>query len=393
MARKVFDGEDVAALQRVLESGNLSSLSGQATKTFEAAVARRFGCKHVVAIHSAMAGLQYSLAAAGVGEGDEVICDSIVPFGAYAVLYLHARPVFADVDAATFNVDPASIRDRITPRTKALVVTHLLGLVAPMGEIMAIAEEFGLPVVEDCAHALFAERDGRLAGTSGTAGVFSFQQSKNMTTGDGGMVVTDDDYVASQMRRMLSFGALAPRLAWNFRMNELTAAVAGVQFQRAEGYVEEDRRAGQLYTEVASAHRGLRAQRDDGNGLHAHHLWGGVYEGDAELGVDLEAFQRICKEEDVPIWFGYIQHPPYLHPQFSLTNAFGYDVWRGEGTPYRVGYCPVSERIMPRLALIGISDKPFEEHRRGGEALDRALARLARGEVAVNEDATLTRIA
>lgn len=386
MAKKVFDGEDLAALQRVLDSGNLSWLTGTASKEFEAEAARRFGCKHAVAVHSAMAGLQLSLSAAGVGEGDEVICDSIVPFAAYAALYLHARPVFADVDSTTFNIDPESIRSRITPRTKAIIVTHLLGLVAPMQEIMRIAEEYGLPVVEDCAHALFGKRSGQLAGTFGMAGVFSFQQSKSLTTGDGGMIVTDDDYIASQIRRMLSFGALAPRLSWNFRMNELTAAVAGVQLTRADGYIEQDRRAAQLYTEVAAAHRGLQAQRTDADCFHSHYMWGAIYEGDRELGVSQEAFQQICEEEHVPGGFGYIEHPPYLHPQFSLTNAFGYDVWRGEGSPYRRGYCPVAERIMPRLLLITISTGTNEDHEQGAAALDRALARLERGDGAVEVD-------
>src|SRR5215469_10467569 len=152
MARKVFDRSDLAALERVLTSGKLSWNDGALSKEFEVAVAERLGVKHAIALHSAMAGLQCALMAGGVGEGDEVICDSIVPFGAYSALYVHARPVFADVDSGTFNVDPASIRERITPRTKAIVVTHLLGLPAQMDEIMAIAAERRLVVVEDCAH-------------------------------------------------------------------------------------------------------------------------------------------------------------------------------------------------------------------------------------------------
>src|SRR5690242_4617960 len=124
MAQRIYDGEDLAAVERVLHSGQLSYFGGSAAAAFEAAVMRRFGCRHAIALHSAMAGLQCALMAAGVGEGDEVICDPVVPFGAYAVLYLHARPVFADVERATHNMDPASLRGRITPRTKAVVVTH-----------------------------------------------------------------------------------------------------------------------------------------------------------------------------------------------------------------------------------------------------------------------------
>src|SRR5205085_8582568 len=134
---------------------------GALAQELEAAITRRFGCRYAIAIHSAMAGLQYALMASGVGEGDEVICDPIVPFGAYAVLYCHARPVFADIERATHNVDPASIRERVTARTKALVVTHLWGLPARMEDLTAVGREHKLAIVEDFAHALFAERGVR----------------------------------------------------------------------------------------------------------------------------------------------------------------------------------------------------------------------------------------
>ena len=380
MAQKVFDGEDLAALERVLASGNLSWNGGAASHELEAMAARRFGCRYAVAIHSAMAGLQMALMAGGVGEGDEVICDAIVPFGAYAALYLHARPVFADVDAATFNIDPASIRARLTPRTKAIVVTHLFGLPACMHDIMTIAAEHQLVVVEDCAHALFAEREGRLCGTFGTAGVFSFQQSKHLTTGDGGLLLTNDAYVDQQIRRMLGFGALAPRLSWNFRMNELTAAVAGVQFRRAEAYVAEDRRSAHLYAAVAARHPALAPQATDEHSCHSYHLWGATYQGDVALGADQAVFEQICAEERVAASFGYIKVPLYLHPELSLGNAFGYDVWRDAGyCPYRRGYCPVAERVMPRLLMVGISNRACDDHERNAAALDRALDRLERG--------------
>jgi dTDP-4-amino-4,6-dideoxygalactose transaminase len=239
VARKAFDEADLAAVRRVLESGNLGYVGGRAAPELEAAVRARLGCRYALAIHSAMAGLQMGLMTLGVGRGDEVICDPIVPFGAKAVLYQHARPVFADVDPLTHNIDPASIRERITGRTKAIVVTHLWGLPAPMDEIMAIARERRLGVVEDCAHATFATLDGRECGTFGTAGVFSFQQQKHVSTGDGGLLVTDDPYIRDECDKLLRFGVIPPRLSWNFRMNEITAAVAGVQWARADGYLRK----------------------------------------------------------------------------------------------------------------------------------------------------------
>ena len=380
MARKTFDGRDLAALERVLASGQLNYVGGSAAQELEAQAAERFGCKYAIAIHSAMAGLQLALMAAGVGEGDEVICDSIVPFGAYAALYCHARPVFADVEAATHNVDAASIRERLSPRTKAVVVTHLWGLPADMDQILAIAREHKLAVVEDCAHALFATHAGRFAGTLGTAGVFSFQQSKHLTTGDGGLLLTNDFYIAEQIQGMLRFGALAPRLSWNFRMNELTAAVAGVQFERAGGYVAEDRRAAERYTQAVAGHHALAHPAAGGRSVHSYHIWAASYEGERTGGIEQQRFQNLCAEEEVRAGFGYLKVPVYLHPSFSLGNAFGYDVWRDAGAcPYRRGYCPVAEDLMPRLVMIGVSSQGEEFHQANAAALARVLERLAAG--------------
>jgi perosamine synthetase len=379
VAKRVYDAADLAAVSRVLESGNLSYLGGALAPELESAVRQRLGCAYATAIHSAMAGLQLGLMCIGVGAGDEVICDSIVPFGAKAVLYQRAMPVFADIDPETHNISPVSIRRRITARTKAIVVTHLWGLPAPMDEIMAIAREHGLGVVEDCAHALLATFDGRPVGTFGTAGVFSFQQTKHVSTGDGGLIVSDDRYVWEQVDNMLRFGVIPPRLSWNFRMNELTAAVAGVQWGRADGYVAEDQRSGRLYAEVAAGHPALAHPTGDGRREHAYHIWAATYKGDETLGLDQASFQALCKEEGLTAGFGYVKVPPYLHTVFSMGNGYGPDVWRDAGhCPYRRGYCPAAEYTMPRLMMITISTQPYEFHQRNAEALGRVLARVGR---------------
>jgi dTDP-4-amino-4,6-dideoxygalactose transaminase len=377
MAKKIFDEADLAAVKRVLDTGNLSYMTGVASPELEAQVRGRLGCKYAIAIHSAMAGLQMGLMTLGVGEGDEVICDPIVPFGSKAVLYQHARPVFADIDADTHNMDPASIRARITPRTKAIVVTHLWGLPAPMDEIMAIARERQLGVVEDCAHALFATLDGKEAGTFGTAGVFSFQQQKHLSTGDGGLIVTDDPYIWDECNKMLRFGVIPPRLSWNFRMNDVTAAIAGVQWARADGYLEEDRRAAQLYADVLGGHPALYHPAAGQRARHSYHIWACTYRGDETLGVEQARFQELCKEEGAQAGFGYIKVPPYLHSVYSMSgNGYGNAVWRDAHCPYRRGYCPTAEHVMPRLVMITISTQSFDYHQRNAAALGRALARL-----------------
>ena len=239
MSKKVFDAEDIAAVTRVLESGVLSA--GPEAVALELEFAAALGADHAISCNAAMAGLHAALWAVGVGAGDEVVCDPLVLFGGLAVLYTGAMPVFADVHEHTHNMDPASLAERITPRTKAIIVTHHWGEPADMAGILAVADAHRLPVIEDCAHVLFGEWQGRTAGTLGSVGVFSFQSSKHLSTGDGGIAVTNDPYLAEQMRAIITFGAAPTRLAHNFRMTEMTAAVARVQLRRARGYVAEDR--------------------------------------------------------------------------------------------------------------------------------------------------------
>jgi perosamine synthetase len=245
-----------------------------------------------------------------------------------------------------------------------------------MDEVMAIAREHNLAVIEDCAHALFATDGERTVGTIGTAGVFSLQSSKHVTTGEGGFLVTNDPYIHEQVQTMLRFGAVPPRLSWNFRTTELTAAVAGVQFGRADAYVDEDRRSGRLYAEVAAGHPALLHPAGDGQRTHSYHIWAATYRGDT-LGVELDTFRQLCAEEQVSASFGYLKVPIYLQPQFSLANGFGADVWRDAGyCPYRRGYCPQAEATMPRLMLITVSTSSYEFHQRNAEALGRAMARV-----------------
>ncbi|MDH7571414.1 MAG: DegT/DnrJ/EryC1/StrS family aminotransferase, partial [Armatimonadota bacterium] len=208
----VFGHRDMELLREVIESGNLCSLSGAMTPRFEAAFAQRLGVRHAIACNSAMSGLHVALAAAGVGPGTEVIVDPIVHFAGFAVMYHNGVPIFADVDARTHNIDPESIATRVTPRTRAIVCTHLWGLPCEMDAVMEVARQHNLVVVEDCAHALFARYRGRYTGTLGHIGVFSFQQSKHLATGDGGMIVTNDDALHEAMREGWRFSASAPRL-------------------------------------------------------------------------------------------------------------------------------------------------------------------------------------
>jgi perosamine synthetase len=375
-----YDDEDLAAVKAVLDSGNLGSIGeNTVTRRFEAAFRRELEAPYAIAMNSAMSEMHAAIAAAGVGPGDEVICDPMVTFGGISVMYGNGVPVFADVDRATHNIDPDSIAERITERTKAMVVTHLWGLPCEMDRIMALADEHGLVVIEDCAHALFATYQGRYAGTWGHIGTFSFQQSKQMGLGDAGMAVCQRAEHLQIMEEMSTFGTVPKRLGWNYRMNEITAAVGIVQLGRARQYVADTQANGAIYNEAVTDCEWVVAQAAPDGAVNAYHIWAGLFEGD-RCGVPYEAFQEACREVGCGVSFGYIQKPAYLHDIFTVPLG------PGKGCPtrcphyeaeprYEEGLCPVAEDMMPRIMLIYTGqERPAAEE--NAAKLREAIARF-----------------
>jgi len=244
IARPVIGEDEKQAVLRVLESGQLAQ--GRLVREFEEAFAQWLGVRQAVAVSSGTAALMLALQAHGIGPGDEVIT---TPFSfiatANAVLYVGARPVCAYVRSDDFNIDPAEVEGRMTPRTKAILPVHLYGHPAPMAEIMSIAQRHDLLVVEDAAQAHGAQLNSRKVGTFATA-CFSFYPTKNMTTGEGGMVTTDDSQIADLLRKLRDQGQAAlyhhELLAYNWRMTEIAAAMGRAQFRRLDELNERRRR-------------------------------------------------------------------------------------------------------------------------------------------------------
>lgn len=239
--------EEEAAVLAVLRSGWLTM--GQVTAQFEEEFAQMTGARHAIAVTNCTAALHLAGMALGWAPGDEVILPSLTFVAtANAVRYTGATPLFADVcDESDFSISPAAIAAQISPRTRAIIVVHYAGYACDMAAIMALANEHGLAVVEDVAHAPGAALDGRVLGTLGAIGCFSFFSNKNMTTGEGGMLTTDDDDLAATLRLMRSHGMTT--LTWdrhrghaasydvvaagyNYRLDELRAAIGRVQLAK-----------------------------------------------------------------------------------------------------------------------------------------------------------------
>ena len=231
IARPLIGDEEKAAVLAVLDSGLLAQ--GARVRALEERFAALCGVREAVATSSGTTALMTALAAHGIGQGDEVIT---TPFSfiatANAILFSGARPVFADVREADFNIDPALIEARVTPRTRAIMPVHLYGQLCDMAAITAVAARHGLVIIEDAAQAHGAGLDGRKAGGFGT-GCFSFYATKNITTGEGGMITTDDADIAEKARRFRSHGEasryLSDSLGGNFRMTDILAAIGIVQ--------------------------------------------------------------------------------------------------------------------------------------------------------------------
>ncbi len=243
---RTLAAEEVAAVAQAIASGTLTSTKGTFVKGLEERFAQCLDVRHAHACTSGTAAVHIAIAAIDPDPGDEIITTSITDMGALTpIIYQGAIPVFADVDPDTYNVTPGTIEACISERTRAIIVTHLFGNPCDMNGIMEIAEKHNLPVVEDCAQAYLAEADGRLVGSIGTIGCFSLQQGKHITTGEGGLVTTNDTDLARRIFLLINkawgYGDSQPDhyfAALNYRMNELTGAVALSQLDKLADVVE-----------------------------------------------------------------------------------------------------------------------------------------------------------
>jgi perosamine synthetase len=251
----LLTGNEKAYLNQCIDSGWISS-EGPFVKQFEEQFASRVGRRYGVAVSNGSVALQAAVAAMGLTAGDEVILPSFTIIScAAAILRAGATPVLVDSDAQTWNIDIGQLESRITPRTKAIMVVHTFGLPVDMDPLLAIAERHGLRVLEDAAEAHGQVYRGRPCGSFGDASIFSFYPNKHVTTGEGGMVVTDDVALAERCRSLRNL-CFEPKkrfvhheLGWNFRMTNLQAAVGVAQLERLDEFVSRKRRMGCRYTQ------------------------------------------------------------------------------------------------------------------------------------------------
>ncbi|MDA9430542.1 DegT/DnrJ/EryC1/StrS family aminotransferase [Bradyrhizobium sp. CCBAU 51627] len=268
-----FDEAEIALLRECLNSKWVTQ--GPFTERFERLIAEKQGVKHALACTSCTAALHLATLALKLGPGDEVIVPAFTwVTSAHSAEYVGARPVFVDVDLATYNIDPEALKAAITPRTKAIVAVHLFGLAAPMDEIRAVAEPRGIAIIEDAACAIGTTYKGRPVGGLGDIGCFSFHPRKAVTTGEGGAVTTSRDDLAERVRSQRNHGATgAPdpsvephgpwtmatfeNLGFNLRLSDIQAAVGVAQMGKLERLLAERRRLGHRYSELLAGNNSI----------------------------------------------------------------------------------------------------------------------------------------
>ncbi len=256
---------------------NTHFILGPNVQAFEKEAADYLGVKHAISCASGTDALHLALLAAGIGKGDEVITTAFTFIAtAEAIDYVGATPVFVDIEADTFNIDPAKIEAAITDKTTAIIPVHLFGQPADMDAIMAIADKHKLKVVEDCAQSFGAAINGKMTGGIGIAGCHSFFPSKNLGCyGDGGMITTNDDEVAAQIKTLRNHGSSERYhhdiIGYNSRLDEIQATILRVKLKRMKAYNDGRRRAAHQYSDLLK--NLVSPPHEDGKGEHVYHQY------------------------------------------------------------------------------------------------------------------------
>jgi dTDP-4-amino-4,6-dideoxygalactose transaminase len=352
MAWPVFGAAEEERLLRTLRSGNWGRLDGVEVTEFENRFADVHGCRHGIAVVNGTVSLRIALLAAGISGEDEVI---VPPYTfvstATAVLEANAIPVFADIDLDTFNLDPAAVAAAVTPRTKAIIPVHFAGQPADMDALMAIAAAHDLLVLEDAAHAHAATYRDRPVGSLGHIASFSFQSSKNLTAGEGGIITTNDDRLAEACRSIHNCGRVADGVWYehhvvsgNYRLGEFQGAVLNCQLDRLDEQTTIRDRNGRRLADRLAALPGIHPQaRSAECTRHSYHLFM-IRIDPAAFGATRAAVIAALQAEGIPCSAGYGYSLPD-QPLFR-NKAFGPFLHRATATlDYGKSRCPNSDRI------------------------------------------------
>src|SRR6266705_4303286 len=335
IARPLLGDEELAGVREVLASGMLAH--GPKVEAFEKAFAKDLGRKHAIAVTNGTAALHIALLAHGIGPGQEVVIPPLTFFAtASTVLLCGAKPVFVDIDRSSYNMDPAKVASVITRKTAAIMPVHLYGQTAEMDPILAAARDRGIPVIEDAAQAAGAEYHGKKAGNLGDTACFSFYATKNMTTGEGGMIVTDNDVIAEKARLLRDHGQASKYqhviVGFNYRMTEIAAAIGLVQLKKVDGWVKQRRANAVALTKGLEGIDGLVPPSEGNWMVHSYYQY--IVRREDSFPISRDEIVRLLTEDGVG------SRPSYPMPLYQQKALRALRIR---------GRCPVAEDVVPRL--------------------------------------------
>ncbi len=389
-----------AYVKEVLDGQFRTSSGGIMTKRLEEKFAALFGVKYAISHINGTATMHSTLYAAGIGPGDEVIIPPLTMSStAFVALHANAVPIFADIDPETFTIDPKDIERRVTPHTRAIIPVALYGLSPDMDAIMDIARRHNLTVIEDDAQCFLGYYKGRIVGSIGHMASFSFQSSKHMTSGEGGMVTTNDKDLADKVRSFSGLGYAMLKaepgkgrivkdiiqdpayerhalVGFNYRMPELCAAVALAQVERLKELVDMRIKIAHLYAQAVQGCRWLVPQAVPESYVHSY--WTYVLKLDNNDAFTWYDFRKKYMELGGDGIYAAWQLT-YLEPAFRQQRFYprGCPVhcphYQGAGQQYEPGLCPVAESVQPRLLQFKTSYVDMDIAEQKAEALAQTI--------------------
>lgn len=364
---KRYGEEELAQLRETIDQQTLFYAQGKKVKALEEAMARAHGVKHAIASNSCTTAIHSALIAAGISPGDEVIVTPVTDMGSILpILWQNAVPVFADLDPHTYNISPPSVLERITAQTKAILAVHLAGNACDLKALKDLCDARHITLIEDAAQSWGCEYDGKPIGSIGAMGCFSFNEFKHISTGDGGMVITDDDALAKKLRLATdkcfdrSAGLSVQQrqatfLANNYRMTELQGAVGLAQFAKLPGIVSR------LRAWCGKLHEGLKGipglARPAITEKCNPSWWFYMFRIEPEkMGCDANTFVKAMKAEGIALGAHYIADPVYTYPLFENHSAFDHASHLFSSRQYRRGLCPQAESILETCVMLHVND-------------------------------------
>ena len=390
-----FDEKELNYIKEVLDSGFASGTSGNMNTRLEKAFAKKFNSKFAITANSGTTTLHAALWALGVRYGDEVIVTPLTVISCMnAILYCNAIPIFADVDPETFNIDPESIRKCITPRTKAIMVVHLYGQVCNMTEIMKIAKENNLSVVEDCAQCFLGTHNNKNEGSFGDVASWSFENSKHLTTGDGGILTCNDEKIGDNLRKLTCQGfrnatAISGKIraskdvfqnpnfkrhsqfGFMYRLPEVAAAVGLAQLEKLEWFVQLRVTMARMYREVIEETKcdWIKAQKTPEGDINSSYAFAATLEND---NVSWEEF-RLKFIENGGDGFYAAWTLCYLEDSIEDIRNILKKTGLNERFKTNVGICPNAEKVQKKIMQFTTNQKNKEEMKLQAEALKKTI--------------------